>query len=91
MVNTLIETLLVGSAVFYVIEAVDYFLSIYFEVRRNSLNLILSAPLSAGGMYLFGSWDNSTIITSLSAALIASLIGLMVNRPTVIRQRRNYL
>lgn len=91
MVDILLGTILVGSAVFYVIEAVDYFLSIFFDVRRSSLNLLLSTPLAVGAFYLLGFWGIEVLVASLGAALVTSLLGLFVNKPTIIRQKRPYL
>ena len=88
MTNLLISTFLISCAVFYLIEIVDFVLSWLFSIKRSSLNLVLSTPLSAGGFYLMGFWNLKVIVSSLASALICSLIDKQVNKPVMIQQRR---
>lgn len=90
MTNLLIATLLTSFAVFYVLEVLDYLLSILFAVKRSTLNLLLSAPLSVGGFYLLDFWSLKLVVLALASSLVVSLIDKQVNKPMVVQQRRRF-
>ena len=88
MVNLLIATILIGFAVFYLIEVIDFIQSFLFSIKRSTLNLVLSVPLSIGGFYLLDFWSIKLVVTSMASALICSVIDKQVNKPVMIQQRR---
>ena len=88
MTSLLIASILVGFAVFYLIEVIDFLQSFLFAFKRSTLNLLLSIPLSVGGFYLLGFWSIKLIVTSLASSLICSVIDKQVNKPVVLQQRR---
>lgn len=91
MVNLILATILVGLSTFFILEALDYMLSIFFVIRRNLLNLAFAPLISAGNFYLLDMWDTKVITASLASAFLASILERSMNRPTVLKQRRNYL
>lgn len=88
MVDLLITILIVGSAVFYLIELIDNLQTIMFAFRRATLNYVFAMPLSAAGLYAFGHWDRTLFVLVPAATLVSLVLNLWLNKPTVIQNQR---
>ena len=88
MVNLLISVLLTGAAVFYAIELIDNLQGIFFNLQKSTLNYIFSLPLSIAGLYVLGYWDRTLFVSVPASTLVALVLNLNVNKPTVIQNQR---
>ena len=88
MVNLLISVLLVGAAVFYVIELLDNIQSTFFSFRKSTLNYLFAMPLSTAGLYAFGYWDKTLFVSVPASTLISLVLNMSINKPTVIQNNR---
>jgi hypothetical protein len=86
MTDLLISTLMTGGAVFYALELIDLVNKNFFS--RATMNLVVSAPLSLGCLWLFGYWDRTLIVTVPAATFVSLAINVLINRPTAIQQPR---
>ena len=88
MVNLLISVLLTGAAVFYAIELLDNLQQLLFSFKKSTLNYLFSMPLSIAGLYALGYWDKTLFVSVPASTLVALVLNLNVNKPTVIQNQR---
>ena len=86
MVNSLIQTILTGLAVAFLLEVVDKIQRDFFD--KSTINFVFSSPLSLGGIYLFTGWTKEMFVLVPATTFIALMLNLVVNRPYVIKQDR---
>ena len=87
--DTLINILISGMAVAYVIELITAFTDRF--IASWILKAILPFPFSALSLYLLGGFGISLIIYGLAASCVALVVVFFVNRPVtnqVINTRR---
>jgi hypothetical protein len=79
-----ISVLLVGMAVGYLTELLASTLELF--ISPKTLKMILTVPMSAGGLYLFtGTLDWSLVVLAPAAGFFALAIMSVVNRPIILQ------
>ena len=87
MTDLLLTILVVGAAVTYLLEGFKFILGGFFE--PTVLNLILSLPLSLGGMFAMQrQWSVQMIATVPAATLVALVLIKFINKPQQVEVRR---
>lgn len=87
MTDLILTILVVGSAVTYLLEAFKFALGGFFE--PTVINLILSLPLSLGGMFVMQrQWTAEMIVTAPAATLVALVLIKFINKPQQVEVRR---
>ena len=87
MTDLLLTILVVGSAVTYMLEAFKFALGGFFE--PTFINVILSLPLSLGGMFAMQrQWSVQMLATVPAATLVALVLIKFINKPTQVEMRR---
>lgn len=87
MTNLILTILMVGAAVTYALEALDFVLLGFFE--KTTVNIIFSLPLSFGGFYVMQKEITLQMFATVPAATFVSLLLLKyINKPQQVEVRR---
>lgn len=81
--DILISVIVVGMAVGYLTELSASLLELFLSPK--TIKMLLTVPLSIGGLYLLGYFDWSLIVLAPAAGFVALSLMSIVNRPVVVQ------
>lgn len=87
MTDLILTIVLVGAAVTYILETLDAVLLGFFE--KTTINIVLSLPLSLGGMWAMQqSFTNQMFVTVPAATFVSLFLVKYLNKPQQVDVRR---